>query len=105
LSVPFAAQYAAALLVVGLVLFALYYGMRIMGRARLFRSDRRLVCVMESTPLHNNGALHVVRVADLYYLIGANAGGISTLAQLPAPHIEESLKSTKTGQSGLLSSQ
>lgn len=102
---PFAAQYAAALLAVAFVLTALYYAMRVMRRGSLFGDDRRLVWVVESTPLQNNGALHVVRVGGAFYLVGANAGGISTLAELPALTMEEALKNRKTVRPDLPSPQ
>jgi flagellar biogenesis protein FliO len=87
--VGFVGQYILALLVVGLMLFGLYTVVRALGRGRLVASsDRRLVTVVESTFLAQNTTLHVVKVADRYYLIGGGSGHVSTLAEVPRENVE-----------------
>jgi len=86
---PFVGQYILALLVVALMLFGLYTVVRALGRGRLVTSaDKRLVTVVESTPLAQNTTLHVIKVADRYYLVGGGNGNVSTLAEVPAGHVE-----------------
>jgi flagellar biosynthetic protein FliO len=85
----FVAEYIMALLVVALMLFGLYTVVRALGRGRLVTSaDKRLVTVVESTPLAQNTALHVVKVGDRYYLVGGGSGHVSTLAEVPSEHVE-----------------
>jgi flagellar biogenesis protein FliO len=85
----FVAEYIMALLVVALMLFGLYTVVRALGRGRLVTSaDKRLVTVVESTALAQNTALHVVKVGERYYLVGGGSGHVSTLAEVPAEHVE-----------------
>jgi flagellar biogenesis protein FliO len=87
--VSFVGQYILALLVVALMLFGLYTVVRALGRGRLVASsDRRLVTVVESTFLAQNTTLHVVKVADRYYLVGGGSGHVATLAEVPAEQVE-----------------
>ena len=85
---PFAGQYILALLVVALMLFGLYTVARALGRGRLVASaDERIVTVVESTPLAQNTTLHVVKVADSYYLVGSGSY-VSTLAKVSPEQVE-----------------
>ena len=85
----FAGQYILALLVVALMLFGLYTVVRALGRGRLVTStDKRLVTVVESTFLAQNTTLHVVKVADRYYLVGGGAGHVNTLAEISPEQVE-----------------
>lgn len=86
---PFVGQYIMALLVVALMLFGLYAVARALGRRRIVTlADKRLVTVVESTSLAQNTALHVIKVADRYYLVGGGSGNVSTLAEVPAEQVE-----------------
>jgi flagellar biogenesis protein FliO len=90
-------KYVFALLVVALMLFGLYTIVRALGRGRLVASaDRRLVSVIESTFLAQNTALHVVKVADRYYLIGGGSGHVSTLAEVPAEQVDPWLRDQRS---------
>ncbi len=83
-------QYFAALVVVALMLAGLYAVARGLSRGRvLASSDRRMVTVLESTVLTQHSAVHVVKAGSRYLLLGAsNAGGVSTLGELPSQEVE-----------------
>jgi flagellar biogenesis protein FliO len=82
-------QYALALLVVALMLGGLYALVRGLARGRVLASaDRRLVTVIESTALAQHSAVHVVKVGQKYFLIGASNGHVSTLGELSGDEIE-----------------
>lgn len=71
------------------MLFGLYTVVRTLGRGRLMASaDKRLVSVVESTFLAQNTTLHVIKVADRFYLVGGGSGHVSTLAEIPAERVE-----------------
>jgi flagellar biogenesis protein FliO len=89
----FVGQYILALLVVALMLFGLYTVVRALGRGRLVTStDKRLVTVVESTFLAQNTTLHIVKVADRYYLLGGGSGHVSNLAEVASEQIEPWLR-------------
>ena len=82
-------RYLFALVVVGLMLFGLYTVVRALGRGRLVTSaDKRLVTVIESTFLAQNTAVHLIKVAGKFYLVGGGSGHVSTLAEVPAEDVE-----------------
>ena len=89
MSAGFIGQYLLALLVVALMLFGLYTIVRALGRGRLIAaSDKRLVSVIESTFVSQNTTLHVVKVADKYFLIGGGAGHLTTLGEISPESVE-----------------
>jgi flagellar biogenesis protein FliO len=47
-----------------------------------------LVSVVESTVLAQNVTLHVVKVADRYYLVGGGSAGVTQIADVPADAVE-----------------
>lgn len=82
-------NYIGALVVVALMLGGLYAVVRGLARGRVIASaNRRIVTVLESTPLSQQSAMHVVKVASRYYLIGASNGHVSTLGEMDGPEIE-----------------
>jgi flagellar biogenesis protein FliO len=83
-------QYLFALLVVALMLGGLYAVVRGLARGRLIAStDRRLVTVLESTPLAQHTALHVIKVGSRYYLVGGGSnGGVNSLTELEPAEVE-----------------
>ena len=83
-------QYLLALVVVALMLGGLYAIVRGVARGRVIASaDRRLVSVLESTVLSQHAALHVVKAAGKYILVGAsNGGGVTTLGELSEEEVE-----------------
>ncbi|MGZ3497667.1 MAG: flagellar biosynthetic protein FliO [Vulcanimicrobiaceae bacterium] len=93
----FIGQYLLALLVVALMLGGLYIIVRALGRGRLIASaGKRLVSVVESTYVSQNTTLHVVKVANQYYLIGGGNGQVQTLAEIPAERVEPWLEEQRT---------
>jgi flagellar biogenesis protein FliO len=89
MSVGLVFQVVWALTLVGLLLFTLAYAARALQRGRVvLSSGRRLVTTIESTALAQNVAVHVVKVADRYYLVGGGSAGVALLAELPREEVE-----------------
>ena len=86
-----------AFAVVALLLVALTYVVRMLNRSRIVAaSGRRLITVIESTALAQNMTVHVVKVADRYYLLGGGSAGVTHIADVPSdvvdPYIETQRK-------------
>lgn len=65
------------------------YLVRFLNRGRIvLTSERRLVSVVESTALNQHSAVHVVKVADRYYLVGGGSAGVTHIADVPAEAVE-----------------
>jgi flagellar biogenesis protein FliO len=78
-----------AFAVVALMLAGLYGILRSVVRRRaLSAADRRLVTVLESTMLSQQGALHVVKVGGRYLLVGGGSDSVSALAEVPSQDVE-----------------
>jgi flagellar biogenesis protein FliO len=96
MSSGFWVQYVFALLVVALMLGGLYAVVRGLSRGRLIASsERRLVTVLESTPLSQHAAVHVIKVGTRYYLIGAASGAMETLSELEPAEVETWLQTQR----------
>jgi flagellar biogenesis protein FliO len=90
-------NYVFALLVVALLLGGLYAVVRGLARGRMIASaNRRLVTVLETTPLSQHAALHVIKVGERYYLIGGGQGHVNSLVELPADDVERWLETERT---------
>lgn len=90
-------SYVFALLVVALLLGGLYLVVRGLARGRILTSaNRRLVTVLESTPLSQHSALHVIKVGAKYYLIGGGQGHVASLAELPVDEVEGWLETQRS---------
>jgi flagellar biogenesis protein FliO len=90
-------SYVLALLVVALLLGGLYLVVRGLARGRILASaNRRLVTVIESTPLSQHAALHVIKVGSRYYLIGGGQGHVTSIVELPADEVEGWLEAQRT---------
>jgi flagellar biogenesis protein FliO len=90
-------SYAFALLVVALLLGGLYLVVRGLARGRILTSaNRRLVTVLESTPLSQHSALHVIKVGSRYYLIGGGQGHVTEIVELPPEEVESWLEAQRT---------
>ena len=62
---------------------------RQLNRGRIVTStSRKLVSVVESTFLSQNTTVHVVKVADKYFLVGGGSGGVTHIADL-SPEVVE----------------
>jgi flagellar biogenesis protein FliO len=78
-----------ALALVALLLYGLFWLLRLLSQGRLLTLGRsRLSVVIESTFLSQNTAVHVVKVANRYYLVGASHGHVALITELPAQEIE-----------------
>ncbi len=89
MSLGFAIQAVWAFALIGFLLFLLAYAARSLQRGRVVLSTgRRLVTTVESTALAQNVAVHVVKVADRYYLVGGGSAGVSLLAELAREDVE-----------------
>jgi flagellar biogenesis protein FliO len=78
------------------MLGGLYAVVRGLARGRLIASsDRRLVTVLETTPLAQHSALHVIKVGSRYYLIGGSNGTVGTLTELDAAEVETWLENQR----------
>ena len=97
MNIAFALQVIWAFALIALLLVGMMYVARAIQRGRIVASlGQRLVSTVESTALAQNVAVHVVRVADKYYLLGGGTGGVSLLAELPASEIEPYIESHRT---------
>jgi len=75
---------AAACVIVGIVLYLLQaVGRATVRTAATSRPGGRLVAVLETTALPNSASLHVVRVAERYYVLGRSPAQITMLCELP----------------------
>jgi flagellar biogenesis protein FliO len=72
-----------ALLAVTAVLAGLYVALRALSHGGRLRS-RRLLRVVETLPLAHGTALHVVRIAERDFVVGASPGGIALICEIPA---------------------
>lgn len=89
-------SYVFALLVVALLLGGLYLVVRGLARGRILSSaNRRLVTVLESTPLSQHSALHVIKAGSHYYLIGGGQGHVTSIVELPAEEVESWLETQR----------
>jgi flagellar biogenesis protein FliO len=92
-------NYIFALVVVALLLGGLYAVTRVLARGRLLLSTRkRLVTVLESTPLSQHAAVHVVKVGGRYFLVGGGQAGVNEIAELPADEVESWLERLRAKQ-------
>jgi len=68
---------------------ALYYAVRGLARGRLvLAADRKLLTVVESTYLAQHVTMHVVKIANRYYLVGGGQSGITLIDEVPADIVE-----------------
>ncbi len=99
-------QYVYALAVVGVILLGMVYAVRFLNRSRIVASSgKRLITIVESTFLAQNTTLHVVKVADRYYLVGGGMGHLSLVGEVPAdavdPWLEQQRAALATQRAGI----
>jgi flagellar biogenesis protein FliO len=83
-------NYFVVLAVVGLMLLGLYAVVRGLSRGRLLSSTgKRLVTIVESTPVAQSTVVHVAKVGSRYLLIGGGAGHLTALGEIPAEEVEQ----------------
>ena len=91
-------QYIFALIVVAVVLLLFAALVKALGRGRIVLSaERRLVTVLESTPLGAHGALHVVKVGARYLLVASAASGTRRIIEIPVDEIEGWMATQRAG--------
>jgi flagellar biogenesis protein FliO len=96
MDIAFALKLIWAFALIALVMVGMVYVGRAVQRTRVVASTgARLVATIESTALAQNVAVHVVRVAGKYYLVGGGTAGVSLLAELPANEIEPYIESQR----------
>ncbi|MGB8266839.1 MAG: flagellar biosynthetic protein FliO [Candidatus Velthaea sp.] len=67
----------------------MWYVVRGLARGRLVVStERKLVTVVESTFLAQNVTVHVLKIANKYYLVGGGPGGVDLIDEIPADVVE-----------------
>jgi flagellar biogenesis protein FliO len=85
-----------ALALVALLLYGMFWLLRLLSQGRLLTLGRsRLTVVVESTFLSQNTAVHVVKVANRFYLVGASNGHVALITELPAQEIEPFVESQR----------
>ncbi|HEY1729805.1 MAG TPA: flagellar biosynthetic protein FliO [Candidatus Baltobacteraceae bacterium] len=85
-----------ALALVALLLYGMFWALRFLSQGRLAALGRsRLAVVVESTFLSQNTAVHVVKVARRYYLVGASNGHVALITELPADEVELVIESQR----------
>ncbi|MBD5654977.1 MAG: flagellar biosynthetic protein FliO [Candidatus Eremiobacteraeota bacterium] len=81
---PLALRFFGAVAVISLGLYGfVLYGKHGGFTAGAMLGRCRLVEVIETTPLPRAGSLHVVKVADEYFVIGRTDGAIAMLREIP----------------------
>jgi flagellar biogenesis protein FliO len=89
MTLAFLFQVVWALALVTILLLGMVYVARSLQRGRVVASaGKRLVTTVESTVLAQNVAVHVVKVAGKYYLVGGGPAGVALLAELESDDIE-----------------
>jgi flagellar biogenesis protein FliO len=89
MNIAFVLQVIWAFALIALLLVGMMYVGRAIQRGRVVGSvGRRLVSTIESTALAQNVTVHVVRVADKYFLVGGGTAGVNLLSELPAEDVE-----------------
>lgn len=77
-----------ACVVIALVLGGVQIVASRLGRSRFVSGvGSRLVSLVETTYLPGAATLHVVRVAERYYVVGRNAAALSTLCEIPSDEV------------------
>jgi flagellar biogenesis protein FliO len=77
-----------AIAIIAALLVALNYILRTMQRGGTFGLGERMVEVLETTPLANASALHLVRVAEEFYVIAGGQAGATLICEVPADAVE-----------------
>ncbi|BDE06035.1 hypothetical protein WPS_13110 [Vulcanimicrobium alpinum] len=74
---------------------------RLLHRRRLVASTgKRLVTVVESTFLAPNVTVHVMKVGDRYYLVGAGSAGLTRIDDVEGEVVEAYIRSQRMALAG-----
>jgi len=78
-----------AFALIALMLVGLTYAVRMVNRGRIVASGgKRLMTIVESIPVSQHSAVHVVKVGDRYYLVGGGSAGVTHIADVPSDVVE-----------------
>ena len=86
--IPTVLRVVCAFTVVGLALYGFAVISRGRSAAKLGARADRLVSVIETTPLSQTAALHVVKLGERYHVIALSSGTVSLLAEIEPPIVE-----------------
>ena len=79
----------AACIVIAFVLGGVQLVATRLGRASLgVRGGTRLVSLVDTTPLPGAASLHVIRIAERYFVVGRSSSSLQTLAEIPTAEID-----------------
>ena len=96
MTIGFWFQAVWALVVVALLLLGMTYVARTINRGRIVVSTgKRLVTVVESAPLSQHASVHVIKIADKYYLVGGGSAGVHHIADVPSDVVEPYIESQR----------
>ncbi len=96
MEVGFVLQAIWALAIVALLLVGMTYLVRTLNRGRIVVStDRRLIAVVETAVLNQHASVHVVKIADRYYLVGGGSAGVNLIADVPSEVVEPYIESQR----------
>ena len=87
-----------AIAIVAPLRVVLNYILRIMQRGGTFGIRERMVEVLETTPLAHASALHLVRIAEKFYIIGGSQAQASLICEVPADALESWSRTRKTAR-------
>ncbi len=89
MDIAFVLKIIWAFALVALLLYGMMLVTRAMQRGRLTAgTGKRLITTVESTMLGQHVYVHVIRVADKYFLVGGGNAGVAMLSELPPEEIE-----------------
>lgn len=77
-----------AIAIVAALLVVLNYILRTIQRGGTFGLGERMVEVLETTPLAHASALHLVRIAEKFYVIGGSQAQASLICEVPAEAVD-----------------
>jgi flagellar biogenesis protein FliO len=90
MDILFLARVVSAFALVALLLVGMTFVVRALSRGRLIvAANRKLVTVVESTFVAQNVTLHVIKVANRYFLVGGGSAGITKIDEIPAEFAQE----------------
>ncbi len=92
MDVALVGRVVASLAVIGLILWAVQHLARTGARWRLAgAASGRIVNVLETTVLPNAASLHVIEIAERWYVVGRSDAHIALLCEIPAERVAQRL--------------
>lgn len=90
----FVGRLVAACVIIGLVLAAVQFVARRALRFGVEGGGGRLVALLETTSLPGAASVHVLRVAERYYVIGRSGSTIAPICEIPGEAVEAHARAT-----------